>query len=308
VRTNEREAALIGINPAARVTCQKPDGNSAAKLGSFSGCHPGKFRRGFRIAQVNKSESPYRHFKNINPQACEASVWSPNGTDDVIRFCVEYEGVMEDDLTAVEFLGHVRTLYKNWVVPGKVPGRCTRPWLSHNISNTVRVRDHEWEDVAREIYEHRHSYSGVSFISVTGDRDYPQAPFTSVYSPAEQAQMYPLMAQEWERVDMLVGKVRDYGFRDLWDAADLVLNLWGADRHPTEVQREWVVVCASLAERAFGGDLRKTTYCLKDRFNWELYRDLCASYTPVDYALMREETNGVKLQQEVACGSGGCEL
>jgi ribonucleoside-triphosphate reductase len=303
---NKREAALIGINPAARTTCVKPDGNSASALGSFSGCHPGKFRRGMRLVQANKAEGPYLHFKSVNPQACEPSKWSANGTDDVIRFPVEYQGLMEADLTALEFLSHVRTIYENWVRPGKTVERCTRPWLSNNVSNTVRVRDGEWGDVAKDIFDHQDSHSGVSFISVYGDRDYPQAPFTAVYDPAEQEGMYGAEALEW--APKLVEAARA-AFPDLWDACDLVLDAWDlAARTPTDEQVRVRDGVRGFADWNFGGDRRQATYCLKDWWNWQKYVELKATFRDVDYAEMVEDTGPVDFHQEVACAGGACSL
>jgi ribonucleoside-triphosphate reductase len=302
---NACEARAIGINPAARATCVKPDGNSASALACFSGCHGGKFRKGMRLAQANKNEGPYQHFRSVNPQACEPSKWSANGTDDVIRFPVEYDGLMEADLTATEFLGHVRTLQANWVEAGKVRERCTRPWLSHNVSNTVRVRDDEWPAVAADIYQHQFEHSGVSFISVYGDRDYAQAPFTGVYDEAEQGRMYGPAAVERGR-QLVVMLLVD--FSDLWDACDLVLGGWDlAARTPTFTQKflKECVVC--FAADFFAGDLRRATYCLKDHWNWRKYQELKATYREVDYSRMVEKDGAANFQAEISCAGGACE-
>jgi ribonucleoside-triphosphate reductase len=302
---NASEARAIGINPAARATCVKPDGNSASALGSFSGCHGGKFRRGMRLAQANKNEAPYQHFKSVNPRACEASKWSANGTDDVVRFPVEYEGLMESDLTAVEFLGHVRTLQTHWVEAGKVTERCSRPWLSHNVSNTVRVRDDEWGAVAHDIYQHQFQHSGVSFISVYGDRDYAQAPFTGVHDPDEQEGMYGKESLLW------APKLVDFAlavFPDLWDACDLVLDGWDLTaRTPTEDQGFVREAVLGFAQAYFAGDRRKATYCLKDYWNWRKYQELKETYREVDYSLMVEKDGAANFQGEVACAGGACE-
>ena len=34
-------------------------------------------------------EPIYNYFKEVNPRACEESVWSNNDSDDVVGFCVE---------------------------------------------------------------------------------------------------------------------------------------------------------------------------------------------------------------------------
>jgi ribonucleoside-diphosphate reductase alpha chain len=300
VRTNEEEAKLIGVNPSARTTCIKPDGNSASTLGSFSGVHPGKFKKGFRIVQASNNEAPYMHLRSVNPQACERH----NSHTDVIRFCVEYKGKMEGDMTACEFLDYVKTTQINWVGGGKVKERCTEPWLSNNVSNTVRVRDSEWHAVAKKIYDNQEHYSGVSLISVYGDRDYQNAPFTSVYDEDEQAKTYGAAAASPEKDNLLRGSCV---FANLWEACDLVLGLWGEGRTPSLVQANWAHDLTYFAGEYLNGDIRSATYCLKDAHNWALYVRLKESYVEVDYAEMVEEDNGINFQAEAGCVGGACE-
>lgn len=303
IETNRREAKRIGINQAARTTCVKPDGNSAASLGCFSGCHPGKFRKGFRIVQANKIEPVYEYFKQINPAACEPSVWST--TDDCIRFCVEFDGLLESDTTAVEFLKNVQLIQTHWVGAGTVHELCVRPGVSHNVSNTVRVRPHEWHDVARQIYDNRAYYSGVSLLAWSGDRDYAQAPFTSVYSPQQQEAYYgPAVRSEY--VEKLLGG--SCIFANLWDACALALGQWDLSRRrPTIGQFAWSTSLKIFADLRFGGDVHRATHVLKDVSNWRLYCRLKDAYTSVDYACMVETENNVNLQQEISCAGGACE-
>jgi ribonucleoside-diphosphate reductase alpha chain len=300
-RRNEEVAPAVGINPAARLTCEKPDGNSASTLGSFSGVGGGKIRRGFRIAQTNRQETPYQHFRSVNPQACEPSCWSPNQTDDVIRFCVEYDGVLEDEMTAVEFLENVRTVQKHWVGAGTVPERCVRPGLHHNVSNTVKVRAHEWEGVARHIYEHREDFGGVSFISAYGDRDYPQAPYTPVFLTEELVAAYggAGVVAAGDLLDEWPGGPS----YELWNWCEMALGI----RDESDEARGWVAALKSAAGRDFGGDLRKAVYAVKDAYNLRLYRHLKATYREVDWSAMVERESGVDFAGEVACASGACE-
>jgi ribonucleoside-diphosphate reductase alpha chain len=302
VARNERVAARIGINPAARTTCVKPDGNLASLLGSYSGCHPGKIRRGFRTVQANRQEAPYRHFKSRNEAACEPSAWSREGTDDVIRFCVEYEGLLEDDMTAVEFLGHVRTVQNNWVRPGTVPARCVVPGLCHNTSNTVKVREHEWAEVAEQIFTHQADYAGVSLISQSGDKDYVQAPFTAVPTAEEMLARYghPAVA----RASALLNALPAGDSVTLWQWCDMLLGLRGR----TEQAAWWLDQVKDLAAALFASDVKLTSYCLKDVYCYYLHQRLKAEYVEVDYAGMVEERSGVNLGGEVACAGGACEV
>ena len=68
-QTNEKLAKKIGINPAARTTCLKPEGSSSCMLGTSSGIHPHHAKRYLRRVQATTDEAPYRYFKSINPDA-----------------------------------------------------------------------------------------------------------------------------------------------------------------------------------------------------------------------------------------------
>ena len=87
--TNKEMAKKIGISPAARTTCIKPEGTTSCVLGTSSGIHPHHAKRYIRRVQANKMEPIYQYFKTINPRACEESVWSNNESDEVVEFCIE---------------------------------------------------------------------------------------------------------------------------------------------------------------------------------------------------------------------------
>lgn len=308
LETNERIAKACGINPCARGTCIKPDGKSSAVLESEPGIHPGHSRRYFRIVQANTNERPYQHFRSVNPEACEPSIWSKTGTDDCIRFCIEEpEGTaLKSEMPAVAMLDNVRLTYMNWIQSGKRPELCTQPTLSNNVSNTVTVRPHEWDEVARNIYEHRHCFAGVSLAPDSCDKDFAQAPYTAVYTPDEICQMYNLKALQYAHplLDMLEGAE----FRDLWDACDLALGFWPESTPRKASHIMWVNALKIYAFKYHNENLRRATYCLKDVYNWKLWCKLKDSYRNVDYSTMVEEHMTTDLQGEAACAGGACVI
>lgn len=316
--TNDRLAGPCGVNPCARGTCIKPDGKSSAVLMSEPGIHPGHSERYFRIVQANINERPYQYFRSVNPEACERSVWSSSDQDDCVRFCIEEPAgtVLKRDISAIEMLENVRLTYQNWIQAGKRPERCTHPGLCNNVSNTVTVRPDEWEGVAHYIYDNRDCLAGVSLAPDSCDRDYAQAPYTAVYTPEQQRQLYGNLAAC--NAPQLVNEALEAGFRDLWDACDLALGLWDLTKqYPTCQQTEWVRSLAEFTTRHFGGNitdpgfrsvLKKTTYCLKDCYNWHLWCILKANYREVDYSQMVEEQMTTDLQGEMACQGGACLL
>jgi ribonucleoside-triphosphate reductase (thioredoxin) len=343
LKENEKIAKLIGIKTAARSVCAKPSGSTSLLLGTSSGIHPHHSRRYFRRIQSNKSEPVLQWFKKHNPRAVEESVWSANKTDEILTFCVEVEknARTKVDVNALTLLEHVKSTQKNWVMEGIRPERCTAEWLRHNISNTIHVKDDEWEEVTKYIYKNKEFFTGISLISIHGDKDYPQAPNCRVYTAEEILEIYGSGAL------LASGLIVDglHCFEDLFKACSCALDIG----EPLQVEhlkkviqtnkkqyesegltaetksnllegwlmlnidklkekRDWVRRAKQFAKRYFDNDMRKMTYCLKDVNNIKLWLDLNREYVEVDYTQLEELTDETKIQETVACGGGACEL
>jgi ribonucleoside-diphosphate reductase alpha chain len=177
---NRIVARALGIRPAARVTCVKPEGTASLLLGAASGIHPHHARHYFRRVQANRRDPVYRHFHAVNPHLTEASVYRPN-TDDVITFAVEAppHAILRDEVGAVEFLHFVELVQRHWVLAGEEPDSRS-PGLHHNVSHTCTVKADEWEKVSRHIWENRASFTGVALLGHDGDKRYAQAPREAV--------------------------------------------------------------------------------------------------------------------------------
>lgn len=156
--------------------------SSSLLLNTASGIHPRWSPRYFRRIQANRLDPVYQAFQEKNPHACEESVWSTNNTDDVITFCVESpEGaITNDDTTALEMLRIVKLVQENWVLPGTALPESS-PGLYHNVSNTIRVKPDEWDDVANYVYEHRKFFTGISMLPENTNA-YQQAPHQQINS------------------------------------------------------------------------------------------------------------------------------
>ena len=302
---NKRVAKIIGINQAARTTCIKPEGTSSCVLGTSSGIHPHHAKRYIRRVQANKMEPIYNYFKEINPRACEESVWSNNDSDDVVAFCVEVPAgaKTKNQVEAIDLLNHVKSTQQNWVIPGTNKSLCTQPWLVHNVSNTINVKPDEWENVEKFIYKNRKFFCGISLLPITGDKDYPQAPFTAIYLPTEQVRHY---GDASLFVSGLIEVALNLWEDNLWAACDSLLGV-GA-KIKGNGKKEWSDRCKRFAGKYFDGDVRKLTYCMKDVYNWKEWVDLSREYNPVDYTEVIEEENNVKPEQEWACAGGKCEI
>lgn len=193
LEVNSKISKIIGINETARATCVKPAGTTSIILGTASGIHPHHAKRYFRRIQANKMEFPAQHFESVNPRAVEDSVWSRGGTDVVLTFLCEVPpgSRTKNQVDAITLLDkHVRVTQQNWVEYGTRHSACVKPWLRHNVSNTITVKEDEWDVVFDYIYENRKWFAGVSLLPSTGDRDYPQAPFTEVLNAQEITKEY----------------------------------------------------------------------------------------------------------------------
>jgi len=318
--TNKEFAQKIGINQAARLTCLKPEGTTSCILGTSSGIHPHHSKRYHRVVQANKTETPYNHFRTINETACETSVWSNNNTDDVIRFPIEVpDGAKtKNQLPALALLEIVRSTQQNWVIAGTNKNLCTQPWLTHNVSNTINVLDDEWEDVGEFIYKNRRYFCGISLLPHSGDKDYPQAPFTAVYTSREIVKEYGEPAL-W--TSGLIELALQSFENNLWTACDFCLierqredalstvnGSKGAVYRKLGNKLEFFERMKKYAKKYFDNDLKRLTYCMKDVYNWKLYCDLRKTFKAVDYTTMIEDEDNTKLEEEIACAGGACEI
>jgi ribonucleoside-triphosphate reductase len=184
VQENQDFAAKIGVRSAARVTCVKPSGTTSLELGCVgSGHHPHHARRYIRRVTANELEPVFQYFRSINPHMC---VKKPDG-DWVIEFPVSApeDAIVLDDLGAIEFLKKVKSTQENWVQPGtadpdRSPGAC------HNVSNTVVVKPEEWSEVAEYVWANQNTFSGISFLPASGDKDYAFAPREAIATEADE--------------------------------------------------------------------------------------------------------------------------
>tara|TARA_Y100000034_G_C6897249_1_gene413976 strand:- start:201 stop:2474 length:2274 start_codon:yes stop_codon:yes gene_type:complete len=333
IKTNEEFAAQLNIPAAARCTCVKPAGTTSCILGTASGIHPHHATRYFRRIMGNNLEAPYQHFKTQNERAVERSVWSANKTDGVITFLVEVpKGTRtKNDLPALDLLRLVKETQQNWVSYGKVEERCTAPWLSHNVSNTINVKPDEWEEVTNFIYRNRRYFAGISLLPMSGDLDYPQAAMCAIHDHRQISSLYgpgSMFAS-----GLIVDGLRAFD-DDLWNACSITLNpdlleepieidvssngngTLRIDRHTQNIQaregyeakKDWIRRAVQFAGRYFDGDVRQMTYCLKEVHNWKLWNDLQREYQNVDYTTLIEDSDETKITETVACAGGACEI
>jgi len=204
VEANKMTAALLEISPAKRTTCEKPSGTlSLATFGEPCGCgvHPHPAKRYFRRVIANHLEAPFQVLRETNPQACYPKLMAdgtPHPTDWIVNFPVETDGKTLDDFTAIEFLELVELTQQNWVEGGNNGDEDARG-LSHNVSTTVLVKDHEWQEVSDWIWNHRGTIASVALVSDYGLLRHPDVPRQPV-TPDDEAE-WARPCSLWRHVD-----------------------------------------------------------------------------------------------------------
>jgi ribonucleoside-diphosphate reductase alpha chain len=105
----------------------------------------------------------------------------------VITFPILIENektITKEDLTALKHLEIIKLVQQNWVIPGTT--EVNEKDITHNVSCTVDVKDDEWEDVIKYLYDNKEYFSAVSLLSVIGDKLYPQAPLERIITDEDE--------------------------------------------------------------------------------------------------------------------------
>lgn len=168
---NERVAKLIGINSSARNTTVKPSGTTSLVVGSSSGIHAWHNDYYIRRMRVGKNEALYRYMKDNFPALIEDCFFKP-GIEAVMSFPQKApEGAIYRTESFKDLLERVKRFNLEWVRPGHRDGM-----NSHNVSCTISLKDSEWEECGRWMWENRDHYTGISVLPFDGGT-YVQAPF-----------------------------------------------------------------------------------------------------------------------------------
>lgn len=305
--TNIRVAKIIGINPAARLTCVKPSGNASVLLGTPSGIHGEHAPMYIRNTQVNKESPVGKFIKSKFPEMVEESRWSANGTDWVISYPVisTPDSIFKYELLGVKQLEIVKFAQENWVIPGTNLDFCVNKAVRHNVSNTIQVDD--WREVSEYIWKHHDIFAGISLLGMSGDKSYVQAPFTEVLTEDKIIEKYGSGAM------FASGLIVDaiHVFDDLWFAINSVkFGVNDGDKKP--MQLDWVRRFHKFADNFFDGDIEKTELCLKDVH-------LLHRWSKIQNAIRNTEFSWEEMQSHetlvdadtlaaAACQGGACEI
>jgi ribonucleoside-diphosphate reductase alpha chain len=176
------------------------------------------------------------------------------------------------------------------------------------VSNTVIIDNKD--EVVDYIFEHQDTFTAVSFLSVYGDKDYAQAPFTSVLNTEELVKNYG------DAAIFMSGLIVDglhYFNNDLWTAVKHAShpNLpMSGTRADFLLKKDWVRRVKQFSINYFDGDLTTTIYCMKNVHLWHKWVKIQRNFEMPDFvSLLREpEFVDVTTTSAVACAGGVCEI
>jgi len=305
---NKEVSEILKINRAARLGCVKPSGNASVLLETASGIHGEHSRRYFRNVQVNKEEDIPKFIKESNPDMFEESAWSSNRTDWVVSFPVETnpDSLFKEDLLGVNLLEKVKLVQKHWVEASTNHELCVIPSARHNVSNTINVDD--WEEVENYIYDNREWFAGISLLSSAGDKDYNQAPFTSVLTGEE------IITKYGESSMFASGLIVDglHAFNNnLWEACDSVLYGTEFEQSTENVLKiDWVRRFKKFSKNYMNNNLRETSYLLKDVYLLHKWNKISSKLEYVDWmnSGIRPQYTEIATTGAIACSGGKCEI
>lgn len=307
---NREVAQLIGINPSARTTTVKPSGNASVILQTASGIHPEHSERYFRIMQLNKDSETAKYLEKHQPFLLENSLWSNNNTDYVVYSpCINNKNTFyKKDMQGIKHLELIKLVQNSWVKEGKTEELCYVPTTDHNVSNTV-IMDNK-KDIIDYLYKEQDNFAAVSFMTFKGDKDYCQAPMTSVLNTEE------LINEYGEGMIFISGLIVDglhYFNNNLWEATDYVLNnnlkLTGT-REQVLLKKDWIRRVKKYSKNYFNNNLKTTVYCMKDTHLWHKWKEITRSIELINYSSILTKPNYVDVDTlgAVSCHGGSCDI
>lgn len=307
---NKEVAAVIGINQAARTTCVKPSGNASVVLGTASGIHPEHSEKYFRIMQLNKESNTAKWLVDNMGFLLEESVWSSTKSDYVVFVPVENPkvGLFKKDMKGIKHLELIKLVQQHWVNAGTNHELCAYKGVNHNTSCTVIIDDKD--AIVDYIWEERDFFTAVSFMSDYGDKDFNQAPFTSVLN------LEDIIEQYGKGSILASGLIIDglhYFNQNLWLACDTLLDrsitLTGT-REQVLLKEYWLSRAKKFAKNYFKGDMKKMVYCLKDVHLFYKWETITRQFKEVNFGeiLDRPQYKDISDFAAMSCSGGSCEI
>jgi intein/homing endonuclease len=163
----ERYADLLGLSHSKLITSVKPEGTLSQLPTVSSGVHMSHSPYYLRRVRINSDDPLVKVCEDLGyPIYPEVGQDEDSCTTKVIEFPVKApEGKTKYNVSAIEQLEIYKMFMENYV--------------DHNASNTISVKDDEWEDVVEWVYNNWDSMVGITFISLDNSF-YQLMPYESI--------------------------------------------------------------------------------------------------------------------------------
>lgn len=171
IKENEKMAEILNINRAARVTTVKPSGTTSLVLGTSSGIHAWHNDYYIRRIRVGKNEAIYRYLHLYHPELIDDEYFKPNSIAIISIPQKAPEGAIFRNESPIDTLERVKRVSREWIAPGHINGM-----NSHNVSCTINLKEDEWKEVGKWMWNNREFYNGIAVFPFYGGT-HPQAPF-----------------------------------------------------------------------------------------------------------------------------------
>lgn len=174
IEENIRIANIIGINSAARITTIKPSGTSSLVVGTSSGIHAWHSKKYVRNMQCRVGDDLYKFFSENHPELIKVMDYDPNSA--VIGIPIEAPeiAITRENESTFDLLRRVKEYNLDWVKTGHNRGPNT-----NNVSATISVKEDEWDEVGKWMWDNKDTYNGLSVLPYDGG-SYKDAPFQEV--------------------------------------------------------------------------------------------------------------------------------
>lgn len=310
--TNKEVATIIGINPAARLTCVKPGGNSEVVAMTVGGMRAEEALMSFRVMQINKENTVAKWLNEHMPFMLEESVHSDSKTDYVVYVPVEapLDAILKKDILGVKHLELIKLVQENWVKPGTNEDLCAYKGINHNVSCTVVLGDGDKEKCINYIWDNREDFTAISFLGNFSSRQWNQAPLTEVVPLVDIISKYGTGALFAS--GLIVDGLHYFG-EDLWNACKVVQDktvLITGTREQVLLKKYWVDRAKKFAKNYFKGDVDSMILCLKDVHILHKWESINKKFKKVDLAkiLTAPEYKSVSDFAAMACSGDSCSI
>jgi ribonucleoside-triphosphate reductase len=164
IETNREWAAKLGINPAAAITCVKPEGTVSQLTDSASGLHPRYARWYIRRVQSDTTD-PLADFMARSGVPTESYRAQPNTVVQAFPLAAPEGAVTRHEVGAIAQMEHWKMMQDFW--------------CEHKPSITVYYKPEEFLSLGQWVWDHFDEISGVAFLPYdTGT--YEQAPYEEI--------------------------------------------------------------------------------------------------------------------------------